>query len=121
MARGPSGAAQGRKGQAGSLQIDPIKAVGAHTRLRCRYHLTGTRRMTVQIFDATDMDNRHIHLRDLKAGEWQTRYLDFTKDARRNDGGNAPFSAGHQVDDLFFFVQPDGAEPVELLLDEVVL
>jgi hypothetical protein len=29
--------------------------------------------------------------------------------------------AGHKADDLFFFIQPDGDEPVDLLLDEVVL
>lgn len=103
------------------LQIDPVRAVGAHTKLRCRYYLTGSRRMTVQIFDLTDRDNRHIHLRELQPAQWQTIYLDFTKNARRNDGGNTPFAAGHQVDDLFFFVQPDGEEPVELLIDEVVL
>ncbi len=103
------------------LQIDPVRAVGAHTKLRFRYYLTGSRRMTVQIFDLTDMDNRHIHLRDPKPGQWQTLYLDFTNDARRNDGSDTPFAAGHKVDDLFFFVQPDGAEPEELLIDEVVL
>jgi hypothetical protein len=112
--------------QAGSgkwirLQIDPVRAVGAHTKLRFRYHLTGSRRMTVQIFDLTDKDNRHIHLRDLQLGRWQTLYLDFTKEARRNDGSDTPFAAGHQVDDLFFFVQPDGPEPLDLFIDEVVL
>lgn len=109
------------KGKWIRLQIDPVRVVGAHTKLRFRYHLTGSRRMTVQIFDLTDMDNRHVHLRDLKPGQWQTLYLDFTKDARRNDGTDTPFAAGHKVDDLFFFVQPDSADPVELLIDEVVL
>jgi hypothetical protein len=103
------------------VQIDPVRAVGAHTKLRFRFHLTGSRRMTVQIFDLTDMDNRHIHLDGLTTGAWQTRYLDFTNDARRNDGSRTPFAAGHKVDDLFCFVQPDGAEPVELLIDDVVL
>ena len=69
----------------------------------------------------TDQDNRHIHMRDLKEGAWQWAILDFTKDAKRNDGGNTPFAAGHKVDDLFFFVEPDGDEEVELFIDEVVL
>jgi len=29
--------------------------------------------------------------------------------------------AGHLVDDLFFFIQPDGDREVDLLVDEVVL
>jgi hypothetical protein len=75
----------------------------------------------VQIFDRTDQDNRHIDRRDLKPGQWQTLYLDFTKEAQRNDGRNTLSRPGHTVDDLFFFVEPDGAEPVDLLIDEVVL
>ena len=77
--------------------------------------------MTAQIFDLTDNDNRHIRLTGLKPGSWQTLYLDFTTDARRNDGGSTPFAAGHKVDDLFFFVEPEGDEQVELFIDEVVL
>jgi len=95
--------------------------VGAHTKLRFRYHLTGASAMTVQVFDLTDNDNRHIRLRDLKPGAWQTAYLDFTKDARRNDGRDTPFAAGHLVDDLFFFVEPAADSEVGLLIDEVVM
>jgi hypothetical protein len=103
------------------LQIDPPRPVGERTKLRVNYHLTGARTMTVQIFDLTDNDNRHIRLTGLKPGSWQTLYLDFTADARRNDGGTTPFAAGHKVDDLFFFVEPEGNEAMELFIDEVVL
>jgi hypothetical protein len=109
------------KGKWIRLQLEPIRHVGAHTKLRFRYHLTGSSAMTVQIFDATDQDNRHIHLKGLKQGKWSFTYLDFTKDAKRNDGGDTPFAAGHKVDDLFFFVAPDGEKEVNLLIDEVVL
>jgi hypothetical protein len=103
------------------LQIAPPRPVGTHTKLRFRYHLTGASQMTVQMFDLTDQDNRHVRLRDLKPGAWQTVYLDFTRDARRNDGRDTPLAAGHLVDDLFFFVQPAGEGAVDLLVDEVVL
>ncbi len=103
------------------LQISPVRSVGAHTKLRFRYHLSGTSRMTVQIFDATVQDNRHVHLVGCKKGAWTTRYVDFVRDAKRNDGSDSTFEAGHVVDDLFFFVQPDGDNPVELYVDEVVL
>ena len=103
------------------LQIAPERPVGAHTRLRFRYHLTGASAMTVQIFDATDNDNRHVRLTGLKQNAWTSQYVDFTNDARRNDGTNTPFAAGHKVDDLFFFVDPQNDAEVELLIDEVVL
>jgi len=78
--------------------------------------------MTVQLFDATVQDNRHIRLVDLAQGEWTTRYLDFNRDSRRNDGTpNSPFTAGNLVDDLFFFVEGGGAKSARLFIDEVVL
>lgn len=109
------------KGKWIRLIIKPHIRVGAHTKLRFRYHLKGASKMTVQMFDVTDGDNRHIRLTDLPEGKWQTKYLDFTKDAKRNDGNNTPFAAGHEIDDIFFFVEPAGDKPVELFVDEVVL
>lgn len=109
------------KGKWIRLQITPPRPVGVRTKLRFRYHVTGASAMTVQVFDATDQDNRHINLKGLKQGAWTTTYLDFTADGKRNDGKSTPFAAGHKVDDLFFFIQPDGKEDVNLLIDEVVL
>jgi hypothetical protein len=103
------------------LQIEPPRPVGARTKLRFRYHLTGGSAMTVQIFDATNNDNRHINLTGCAQGKWTTQYLDFTANARRNDGSNTPFAAGHKVDDLFFFIKPDADKSADLLIDEVVL
>ncbi|MCI0536418.1 MAG: hypothetical protein L0Z50_14455 [Verrucomicrobiales bacterium] len=100
------------------LPIAPPRPVGAHTKLRFRYHLTGASAMTVQIFDATVQDNRLLRLSNLKQGEWTTTYVNFTRDSNRNDGTrNSPFTAGNLVDDLFFFVQPEAT----LWVDEVVL
>jgi hypothetical protein len=108
---------KGGKDKLVQLQIAPPKAVGAHTQLRFRYHLNGASTMQVQIFDVADQDNRHVRLQDLKQNEWTFLHVDFTKDGKRNDGSDAPFAAGHPVDDIFFFVDA-GAE---LLIDEVVL
>ena len=104
------------------LPIAPPRPVGARTKLRFRYHLTGASAMTVQIFDATVQDNRHIRLTDLQQDEWTTFYLDFTRNARRNDGTpGSPFTAGNLVDDLFFFVEGEGAKSATFFVDEVVL
>jgi hypothetical protein len=103
------------------LELAPMRRVGEHTKLRFRYHLTGASAMTVQIFDATDQDNRHIQCNDLQPGAWQWAILDFTSDARRNDGSQTPFAAGHMVDDLFFFVESEGDKEANLFVDEVTL
>ena len=103
------------------MQIKPPRRVAETTKLRFRYLLRGATRMTVQAFDLTDRDNRHIHLANCKENEWTTQYLDFTNDARRNDGSDSPFTADHLIDDLFFFVKPDGKTEVELFVDEVVI
>jgi hypothetical protein len=103
------------------LQIAPPRPVGERTKLRLRYHLTGASAMTAQVFDLTDNDNRHSRLEGMNSGSWQTIYLDLTANACRNDGGSTPFAAGHEVDDLFFFVEPAGDQEAELFIDEVVL
>ena len=77
--------------------------------------------MTVQIFDLTDGDNRHIRMKEPVQGKWTTAYLDFTRDARRNDGSETPFATGHVVDDIFFLVEPGNGGELDLLVDEVVL
>jgi hypothetical protein len=110
------------KGQFIRLQIEPPRPVGMRTKLRFRYHLTGASSMTVQIFDATVQDNRHVQLRELKQGAWMTAYVDLSRDARRNDGTpDSPFAAGNLVDDLFFFLPSGAGDRVRLFVDEVVL
>jgi hypothetical protein len=109
------------KGKWIRLQIAPHRPVGAHTKLRFRYHLTGASSLIAQVFDVTDQDNRHVRLTGLEQGKWNFAIVDFTKDGKRNDGKDAPFAAGHKVDDLFFFVEPEKGREVELFIDEVVL
>lgn len=99
------------------LQLEPPRRVGAHTKLRFRYFVTGTASVIAQIFDATDLDNRHVRLDGLAEEDWAFAYVDFTRDGERNDGSDTPFDAGHFVDDLFFFLQGDA----ELFVDEVCL
>ncbi len=104
------------------LPIAPPRPVGARTKLRFRYYLTGTSAMTVQIFDATAQDNRHVRLTHLKQGAWTTQYVDFNREARRNDGSaDNAFPAGNLVDDLFFFLEAPDARSATLFVDEVVL
>ncbi len=103
------------------LEIAPPRPVGARTRLRFRYFLKDATAMTVQIFDLTARDNRHIDLHGLPEGSWQSITLDFTRDSLRNDGSQKPLPAGHQVDDLFFFLPAIADKNPDLWIDEVVL
>jgi hypothetical protein len=111
----------GGKGKWLRLKIDPPKAVGETTLLTFRYYVRGAAEMTVQVFDATDQDNRHVVLRGLAQNSWQAAAVNFTRDGRKNDGNQTPFAAGHLVDDLFFFVDAAPGGEVELMIDEVVL
>jgi len=110
------------RGKLVRLQIEPPRPVGAHTKLRFRYYLDGANELTVQIFDATVQDNRHIRVTDLKQREWTTTDLDFSRESRRNDGtADSPFTTGNKVDDLFFFASSVPAMDVQLFVDEIVL
>ncbi len=104
------------------IQVDPMVTTGERTKLRFRYYLKGASKMIVQMFDATVQDNRHIRIENCRKNKWVTQYLDFSRDSRRNDGSKDNLRAGNLIDDIFFFVQPEGGEkPVELFVDEIVL
>src|SRR5688572_26874081 len=110
-------------GQMITLPLQPPRPVGAHTKLRFRFYLAGAAtRMTVQIFDATVQDNRRLILSDPPANQWQTTYLDFSRNSHRNDGtANSPLTAGNLVDDIFFFLHTPPNSNAVLFIDEVVL
>jgi hypothetical protein len=102
------------------LPVQPPQPVGSPARLRFRCRLSGASKLTVQMFDLTSEDNRHIELPDLASDTWLSFDLDFTRDSRRNDRTRDTFAAGHRVDDVFFFVH--GAPPdSRLQVDDVVL
>jgi len=103
------------------LGVEPPRPVGARSRLRFRYHSSGAKSLTVQVFNATVQDNHHVRLTDLEQGAWRSARVDLTKDSKRNDGSSVPLAAGDRVDDIFFFVEPLGGGPTSFFVDEVVL
>ncbi|HUU29297.1 MAG TPA: hypothetical protein VM123_15960 [archaeon] len=103
------------------LVIDPPQAVGESTKLRFRYFLVSSAGLQVQIFDLTDLDNRHIVLPETGQGAWHWSILDFTRDGIKNNGLQTPFEAGNLVDDIFFLPRQAPGKEAELLIDEVVL
>ena len=90
--------------------------------LYLRYWLRGGTEATFQHFSLTSEDNNHIRLSGLINGQWSEVTMNFTRDGQRNDGTpGVPFQDGERMDDLFFFVEPEGGGEANLFIDEVVL
>jgi hypothetical protein len=110
------------RGQIVSIEINPPRPVGEKTKLRFRYFAEDISELTVQLFDATVQDNRHVILRNLKPRQWTTQYVDFSRDARRNDGASdVSFPAGNLVDAIFFLAGAPAGKGAKFYIDEVVL
>src|SRR5262245_53616020 len=76
--------------------INPVPGprMGKVNHLSLRYFLKGTTEATFQYFSLTREDNNHIHVTGLTEGKWSDLTLNFTRDARRNDGSDEPFAEG---------------------------
>src|SRR6185369_4379206 len=76
--------------------INPVPGprMGKANGLFLRYFLTGGTQATFQHFSLTHEDNWHIVVDGLAQGRWDEVTLNFTRDARRNDGGPDPFGDG---------------------------
>jgi len=86
----------------------PGPPMGKRTRLSFRFKLAGTDRIRVQIYSLTNGYHRHLVLRDLPQGRWKHAVVDMTL-ARRPDGTGGPLSEGERIDDIQFYLDPDGA------------
>lgn len=104
--------------------INPVPGpkMGKVNQLYLRYKLTGATEATFQHFSLTTEDNNHIRLSGLTDGQWSEATMNFTRDARRNDGTpGVPFLEGERMDDLKIFVgQPSDSRKYELLIDDVI-
>jgi hypothetical protein len=82
----------------------PGPRMGKENHLYLRYYLEGGTSATFQYFSLTREDNNHIHVTGLTEGKWSELTLNFTRDARRNDGSDQPFVEGERMDDFKVFV-----------------
>src|SRR6185436_9861386 len=82
--------------------INPVPGprMGKLNQLYLRYWLDGDDEATFQHFSLTREDNWHIKVSGLKQRHWSQVTLNFTGDARRNDGSAEPFSDGERMDDF---------------------
>jgi hypothetical protein len=94
----------------------PGPPMGPKTRLSCRYYLSGTDRVRVQIYSLTNGYHRYLTLAGLPQRQWQSATVDMTK-ARRPDGSGGPLAENERIDDIQFYIDPYG----ELLIDDILL
>lgn len=94
----------------------PGPPMGANTRLRFRYHLSGGDKFRVQIYSLSNGYHRKLELSGMKQDAWTTATVDMTQ-LRRPDGSGGPLSADERIDDVQFYVEP----AAKLLVDDIVL
>ncbi|MCI0540682.1 MAG: hypothetical protein L0Z50_36240 [Verrucomicrobiales bacterium] len=103
--------------------INPVPGprMGKENGLFLRYFLTGGTEATFQHFSLTREDNCHIKVSSLTTGQWSEVTLNFTRDARRNDGSAEPFAEGERMDDLKIFAgRPEDAATFDLHIDDII-
>jgi len=111
-----------RQGQLGSMYraviFNPVPGppMGANTRLRFKYKLTGTNTLRVQLYSLTNGYHRYLSLTGLEQGKWLDGCVDMTK-MRRPDGTGGALAADERIDDIQFYVDPRA----EVLIDDMIL
>src|SRR5262245_58608504 len=103
--------------------INPVPGprMGKVNQLYLRYFIEGGNEATFQYFSLTREDNNHIRVSGLTEGKWSELTLNFTRDARRNDGSDQPFADGERMDDFKVFVgKPKDGKKYELFLDDII-
>ena len=94
----------------------PGPPMAGNTRLSFRYWLKGTDTLRCQIYSLSKGYHRHLLLKGLPQGQWESATVDMTE-ARRPDGSGGPLAKDERIDDIQFYVNPDE----EMLIDDIVL
>jgi hypothetical protein len=103
--------------------VNPVPGprMGKENSLFVRYFLVGGAEAQFQHFSLTTEDNWHVIKDDLIEGRWDEVTLNFTRDAKRNDGSARGFGEGERMDDFKLFAgKPDAAARYQLFLDDVI-
>lgn len=98
--------------------INPVPGprMGKENWLFARYFLTGGTEATFQHFSLTREDNWHVRATGLETGKWSELALNFTRDARRNDGSKEGFGEGERMDDFKVFAGSPGGGALRVVL-----
>ena len=90
--------------------INPVPGprMGKENGLFLRYFIKGGPQATFQHFSLTREDNWHIVVDGLTTNRWAELALNFTRDAKRNDGSAEPFGEGARDEGRQQQVGPEG-------------
>lgn len=94
----------------------PGPPMGANTRLRFKYKLTGSDTLRVQLYSLTNGYHRYLSVTGVEQGKWLDGCVDMTA-MRRPDGTGGALAKDERIDDIQFYVDPRA----ELLIDDVIL
>ena len=103
--------------------INPVPGpmMGKVNYMYCRYFITGADRAIFQHYSLTRNDNNNVTVSGLTQGKWSEVTMNFTRDARRNDGSKEAFKKGERMDDLKVFIRPAAeGKKVEFVIDDVI-
>src|SRR5262245_37126518 len=120
--RANSGPYEKRSAVMAGINPVPGPRMGKENWLYLRYFLKGGKEATLQHFSLTSEDNWHVNVTGLKTDTWADLAVNFSAQARRNDGSDKPFAEGERMDDFKMFAgRPEEAVKFELLMDDVLL
>lgn len=103
--------------------INPVPGprMGRENGLFLRCFLQGGTDATFRHFSLTREDNCQINVTGLTTGRWSEVTLNFTRDARRNNGSPEPFDVDERMDDFEIFAGRAGERAnYELCVDDVI-
>src|SRR5262249_51233877 len=104
--------------------INPVPGpmMGKVNKLYLRYFLEGTNEAIFQHFSLSSNDNNHIRVSGLTQGKWSEATLNFSRDARRNDGTpGVPFKEGERMDDFQLYIgKANDGKDYQLFIDDVI-
>jgi WD40 repeat protein len=99
----------------------PGPKMGKENHLYLRYRIKGTDEALFQHFSLTSEDNNHVRVTGLAQDKWSELTVNFSRDARRNDGTpGVPFKEGERMDDFQFYVGRPGAKDCSVVIDDVI-
>jgi len=98
--------------------FDHVRAATT-TWVRFKYFINKPVPVTVFVFSLTGADNWETTVKEPVVGKWTELTLNVTDDFRKKSGGVAKITAGHALDDVFFFAGKPGDKDVKLIVDDV--
>ena len=107
-----------------AVSVNPVPGprMGKVNKLYVRYYLAGATKAQFQHYSLSVADNNNIRISGLVPGKWMEITMNFSRDARRNDGTpGVPFKNGERMDDLQVYLgRTDSGKTCQLIIDDMI-